>query len=675
MLIKFPVNVVQSVLILLLAWFNLSSLAEVTRIEITDRETLVADAGDYQYERINGVMYFTLDPNDPGNLKINDIQLTQVNDRGLVEFSTDFRLIVPARGRANGSLVYVVNNRGNDRSTPGSLPADPLHKEGFTYLLTGWINELEDIDDRILLNAPLVGSSQQVITGDVRYEISASRPDNDKNIQGPFSGHLAYEPTESGKANASLTHRVNQLDTRIPVERSRFDLNVSWPDGRNQPIVSLNVDGGFIPGHIYELIYEAKNPVLAGAGMAGIRDAVSLLRHGSNADNDLAEQLNSLNLPEIERTIAIGNSQSGRLLRLFLYDGFNEDLTGRQVFDGVMPIIAGAGFGMFNNRFAMPTRTNGQHENQLYPNDLFPFTYGISSDPYSGDVDGILKKAMETETIPRVMHIQTANEYWIRGGSLPHTDPRGLADADLPDGVRFYTIGGSAHISASGAPKAATSGQLPANPNMWTPFRDSLLLAMHQWIADGTAPPASRYPKLSDGTLVPSHLPTGEINPAAWKPIPGINHPKDMYRVAFADYGEKWNSERIITRHPQFSNKLYGVLVPAVDNNNNDFLRSTLLPPLTQAPLGTFTPWNLRTPISGAETELAWLAGGYVPFAINKAGPGDFRSTVSGLYSSFEDYLDKYEAATDKLIEERYLLPDFKETYMEIARGYRALFE
>ncbi len=43
----------------------------------------------------------------------------------------------------------------------------------------------------------------------------------------------------------------------------------------------------------------------------------------------------------------------------------------RKVFDGVIPVIAGSGYGMFNNRFAMPTRTNGQHSNHLYPNDSF----------------------------------------------------------------------------------------------------------------------------------------------------------------------------------------------------------------------------------------------------------------------------------------------------------------
>jgi hypothetical protein len=650
----------------------LAASAEVTRIEITDRETLSDASVAYHYEVVNGIMYFTLDPADPDNARVYDIKNARVNGDGLVEFSADFRAMVPSADIANGSLLYIVNNRGGASGAPGSFPDDPLWAQGFTYLLTGWINELEAGGGRLLLNAPLVGSEERPITGEVRYEIITGSDSNAENIAG--GGHLAYEPTAQGLIDATLTHRINQFDPRLPIERSQFDLEVSWPAARNQPVVTLNVQGGFKAGHIYELTYEAKNPVLAGAGMAGIRDSVALLRHGSDRAS-LARQLAALGLPEIEHTIALGNSQSGRLLRLFLYDGFNQDLEGRQVFDGVIPVIAGSGFGMFNNRFAMPTRTNGQHENLLFPNDLFPFTYGLSTDPFTGKTDAILRHAMETDTVPVVMHIQTSNEYWIRGGSLPHTNPQGTADADIPDNVRFYSIGGSQHGSGNGIPRAASSGQLPPNPNMWAPFSHSLLVAMHRWLADGVEPPTSRYPRLADDSLVPSHLANGDINPRAWNPLPGVNHPKDMYRVAHAGYGPQWSSERIISSHPLSSAHFYGVLVPAVDSNNNDFPSSTLLPPLTEVPLATFTPWNLRNPATGADTELARLAGGYLAFDRSRSGSDDPRNTIDELYGSFAEYLAKYEAATDRLIEERYLLPEYRETFLDIARANRAVFE
>jgi hypothetical protein len=390
-----------------------------------------------------------------------------------------------------------------------------------------------------------------------------------------------------------------------------------------------------------------------------------------------ADQLTQLGLPNINHTAAWGISQSGRLLRQFVYQGFNEDLEGRRVFDGVIPVIAGAGYGMFNNRFAMPTRTNGQHSNHLYPNDYFPFTYGESTDPFSGRRDGVLKRAIASGTDPKIMHIQTSNEYWVRGGSLPHTNPEGTEDAELPSSVRFYTLGGSQHGSGSGLPRPASSGQLPPNPNRWSPLSDSLLVAMAKWIADGKEPPASRYPRIADGSLVASHTDRG-INPAAWNPLEGVNHPSAIYRPAAADYGSRWEREGIIDSHPQVAIGYYNPLVPAVNLDNNDSDETTVLSPLTQAPVATFVPWNLRAEATGAPLSLARLAGGYIPLPTSPneaAQTRDVRHSLTELYQDFDEYLAQFEAATDKLIAEGYLLTGFKEDYMAIAAQYADLFE
>ena len=360
-----------------------------------------------------------------------------------------------------------------------------------------------------------------------------------------------------------------------------------------------------------------------------------------------------------------------------MYDGFNEDLHGRKVFDGVIPVIAGSGYGMFNNRFAMPTRTNGQHSNHLYPNDLFPFTYGESTDPFTGRTDSILGKARASNTVPRVMHIQTSNEYWVRGGSLPHTNPQGTRDAVLPEEVRFYSIGGSQHGSGNGLPRAAGSGQLPPNPNMWAPIADSLLVAMYDWVAFDDAPPASRYPKIADGSLVPAHI-NGRINSRAWNQLNGVDHPDAVYTPGFANYGDRWMVDRIVDIHPLMTDMYYKALVPAVNSNNNDSAKTTVLPPLTQVPLATFVPWNLRAVSTGAEKSLARLSGGYIPLPASMAAAeqsSDPRTPIVAMYSSFSDYLTQYEAATDSLISEGYLLPGFKQTYMDIARSNGFAFD
>jgi hypothetical protein len=648
-----------------------TAFADIERIEITSRNTLSDSNVDFSYESISGVAYFTLDPNEDLNGTITDIAYAPVNGDGLIEYAADFRLLVPSVSVANGGLLYNVNNRGGSSFPPERSLLHPLSGMGFTYLATGWINELSPRDGRLRLHAPVVGSAQQRITGQVRYEVSVGATTEKLNIAG--NGHLAYEPTAAGLASASLTRRLYQDDPRLPVERSQFQLEVVVESDSNQPIVNLSVAGGFQPGMLYELLYEARNPVLAGAGMAAIRDMVSAIRFG----DDAADELSQLGLSDIESTVAWGNSQSGRLLRQFMLDGFNEDLKGRKVFDGVIPVIAGSGYGMFNNRFAMPTRTNGQHSNHLYPNDLFPFTYGESTDPFTGRTDSILGKARASSTVPKVMHIQTSNEYWVRGGSLPHTNPQGTKDAVLPEEVRFYSIGGSQHGSGSGLPGAATSGQLPRNPNMWAPIADSLLVAMYDWVANDKAPPASRYPQIADGSLVPAHI-DGRINSRAWNQLSGVTHPEALYTPGFANYGDRWITDRIVDIHPLTTDMYYRTLVPAVNSNNNDSATTTVLPPLTQVPLATFVPWNLRAVNTGAEKSLARLTGGYIPLPASMAAAeqaSDPRTPIAAMYSSFSDYLSLYESATDLLISEGYLLQGFKQTYMDIARSNDFVFD
>ena len=648
-----------------------TAFADIERIEITSRNTLSDSNVDFSYESISGVAYFTLDPNEDLNGTITDIAYAPVNGDGLIEYAADFRLLVPSVSVANGGLLYNVNNRGGSSFPPERSLLHPLSGMGFTYLATGWINELSPRDGRLRLHAPIVGSAEQRITGQVRYEVSVGATAEKLNIAG--NGHLAYEPTAAGLASASLTRRLYQDDPRLPVERSQFQLEVVAENDSNQPIVNLSVAGGFQPGMLYELLYEARNPVLAGAGMAAIRDMVSAIRFG----DDAADELSQLGLSDIESTVAWGNSQSGRLLRQFMLDGFNEDLKGRKVFDGVIPVIAGSGYGMFNNRFAMPTRTNGQHSNHLYPNDLFPFTYGESTDPFTGRTDSILGKARASSTVPKVMHIQTSNEYWVRGGSLPHTNPQGTKDAVLPEEVRFYSIGGSQHGSGSGLPGAATSGQLPRNPNMWAPIADSLLVAMYDWVANDKAPPASRYPQIADGSLVPAHI-DGRINSRAWNQLSGVTHPEALYTPGFANYGDRWITDRIVDIHPLTTDMYYRTLVPAVNSNNNDSATTTVLPPLTQVPLATFVPWNLRAVNTGAEKSLARLTGGYIPLPASMAAAeqaSDPRTPIAAMYSSFSDYLSLYESATDLLISEGYLLQGFKQTYMDIARSNDFVFD
>ena len=162
--------------------------------------------------------------------------------------------------------------------------------------------------------------------------------------------------------------------------------------------LEMVLTGGFEPGVIYELIYEARGSVVQGIGFAAMRDLVSFLKYDRSEMNPLRRADGTL---LAERVIGEGRSQSGRAIRMFLHEGFNADEQGRQVFDGLIPTIAGGGQGFFNHRFASPTRAATQHAGHLYPADLFPFTYGDETDPFTGRTDGLLRRARASGTVCR----------------------------------------------------------------------------------------------------------------------------------------------------------------------------------------------------------------------------------------------------------------------------------
>ena len=106
---------------------------------------------------------------------------------------------------------------------------------------------------------------------------------------------------------------------------------------------TITLVGGFVANDIYEFSYTAKDPTVAGLGFAAVRDWNSWLRYAAADDlghaNPLANYITNI-YTEI-------SSQPGRLLNDFRHLGFNEDESGRKVFNGHMQwISAGSGIGM-----------------------------------------------------------------------------------------------------------------------------------------------------------------------------------------------------------------------------------------------------------------------------------------------------------------------------------------
>src|ERR671918_1649141 len=131
--------------------------AEVTRVEVTSRADL-AFAG---YERITGRVFFAVDPADPRNAVIADIDKAPRNAQGKVEFSSDFHILRPKSG-GNGVALLDVVNRGGLRALPlfnrargGDEIGDGfLMQRGFTAVAVGWEFDLAGSGNQLRIQVP-----------------------------------------------------------------------------------------------------------------------------------------------------------------------------------------------------------------------------------------------------------------------------------------------------------------------------------------------------------------------------------------------------------------------------------------------------------------------------------------------------------------------------------------
>ncbi|MCI0683208.1 MAG: hypothetical protein L0Y71_13990 [Gemmataceae bacterium] len=668
-----------------IALVGLMTVAAPTRAELVDFKILhrepYADGKSFgdvgPYEKIVGIARFAVDPKHPRNKVIVDLDLAPANKDGKVEFESDVYILAPKDvSKGNGALFYDVNNRGNKLAlgmfnTPADNPF--LMRRGYTVVWCGWIGELLPGGDRLLLKPPIPLENGKPLRGVVRFEMSS-----DKLVKSmPLSrrpNHGSYRPTAEGLARATLTRRNLVGDPRVVVPPRMWQVKVQpmieakEGVGGTLPEVRLELTEGFEPGVLYELICECEGSIVQGTGFAAVRDLISFLRHDHGARNPFQ---GADKKPPFDRANAFGVSQSGRFLRHLLWQGFNEDEKDRIVFDGLIPHVAGGGLGFFNHRFAQPTRHNGQHEDHTYPADLFPFAYGDDRDVLSHRVEGILSAYQKSSKQPKVLHTQSAAEYWHRSGSLVHTKfaksgPR-MFDAEIPANVRIYAFGGTQHGPAADPAKPGTSQNL-ANPADYRPFLRALLDSLDEWVRTGKEPPPSVYPRFDDNTLV-------DWRKLEFPNLPGVAIPKVIQAPVYADYGPEFRTRGIIGVEPPRVKLSRAVLVPKSDASGNDV--GTLNLPDVAVPLATYTGWNLRKKEVGAEGQLASLLGSYIPFPRTKADrekTGDPRMSIEE-YGTFENYLKRYAEACERLVQGRYLLAEDAKRLIEGRAKVKHLFD
>ncbi len=631
------------------------------------------------YEKLVGTIYGEVDPTHRLNRIIVNLNKAPRNKRGRVEYSSNFCILKPLdMARGNGKIFFDAPNRGgkrilgflndapeaNDPSTLEHAGNGFLMRQGYTIVWCGWQGDLMPLKNWLVLNVPVATNHGVPIVSKVRTEIVVDQKDVKSQ---PLSGDervKSYQAASRDKSLATLTVREQSYGKRIPVPATQWEFAACVKDQRNGKEVikpsgcDLYLHSGFKPGHIYEFIYPAKDPLVLGLGFAVVRDLVSFLRFelkdSTGKPNPLASGKKTNG---ITHAYAWGRSQSGRFLRDFVYHGFNEDEKHRKVFDAIAPHVAGGGRVYLNYEFARPVTSSQQHTNQLDP-ELFPHAYNVIKDAQTGRRDGILKRP---KTDPLVFHTQTSTEYWQKRGCLAHTDGKGK-DLPIPDNVRIYVIASAQHNSPFGSEPAKNDTQLLVNPLPAGDILRALMVAMDQWATKRIPPPPSRYPSVQDRTLVAP-------NRTGFPKIPGVSFIGLHNRQLFLDYGENILRGKVDVHPPKpIGNGAYKILVPKVDADGNDLAGIRL--PALEAPIGTYTGWNLR-PRGLAEGELSGLLGSFKPFAKSKTQrkkTGDPRLSLAERYGDKQDYVEQISRAARTLVDERFLLPEDAERIIAEAK-------
>lgn len=625
--------------------------ADVVRIEVKSRADVLngqAFGATGPYEKLSGLIYFSIDPRNSANQIIADIDKAPTNAAGRVEFSSDFYLIKPKDpSRSNGTVLYEVSNRGGKGMLSffnlGAGGADPstapqfgngfLLEQGFTLLWVGWQFDVPQRDGLVRVFAPIAREADgRSIQGLVRSDFVVTETSRQASLAD--RNHVAYAVATANDPSAVLTVRDSVEGARRTIPREQWQFT---EDGGG-----VRMSAGFEPKRIYEVVYRAQNPTVVGVGPAAIRDTVSRLKYGASSELGLAAG-------SIKRAIAFGISQSGRFLRTYLYYGFNEDEAHRMVFDGVMAHVAGSGRGSFNHRFAQPSRDGHPFINFFYPTDIFPFTDDPQRDPESGIVDGLLTHSGKPQFQPKVFYTNTSYEYWGRAASLFHTTVDGQKDMPLPANVRGYLLSAGQHGVAT-FPPTRTIGQQMNNPLDYRWVMRTLLMSMHRWTADGVAPPPSALPRVADGSLVPP-------DKLKFPALPSVNIAKTPHKAYHANYGPDFITKGIVSQEPPTIGSAFPILVPQVDVDGNE-VAGVRVPELT-VPLATYTGWNLFNERSGPTEVLSSMQGSFIPLARSRAErerANDPRRSVDERYQSRDQYLSMITKAANDLATKGYLL-------------------
>jgi hypothetical protein len=615
--------------------------ADVTRVDITTKQDVLGgkvfgNAG--AYEKLAGKIHFAIDPNNPHNKAIVDLDKAPKNAQGKVEFSADIFILRPKDpAKGNAVLLLDIPNRGSkgalgtfnlakgaaDPTTEADFGDGLLMRQGYTVVAIGWESDIAPRPGSVVLTAPIATDNGKPITGWLPVEpwfIPDSKVDSYNYASGNFPP--VYRPLDPNDPAYRLTERDALVSFPRLVPRE------DWQFGRlqnGQLVADVNwvtKKDGFRPGMVYELAYETSNPAVSGVGFAAVRDLASAAKYSADA------------IVHGKYVYAFGASQVGRWERQMIYQGFTIDEQSRKAVDALFIQTGGTGMGSFNQRWAQPAELGSYNQTK------FPILYQTITDPVTGRRDGLgahIPVGME----PKILEVDTESEYYDRGrvDSLRHISMDGSTDLQDAPNVRIFLLAGAAHGSGSWPARNSELQQLPVDPLDYRYAQRALLADLDNWVRNGVEPPASLHPTLEDHTAVPQ---TAQKFPT----VPNVQWPTHLPS----------GSRNDLMAGPESGLPL---LLPQVDKDGN--ITSGLRLPEQSVPLGTYGGWALRSEAAGESDTLLSMAGSYIPFAKTKAErekSGDPRPSIEERYPSRDAYLKAVEDAAKKLAADRYLLQE-----------------
>jgi hypothetical protein len=171
-----------------------AALADVTRVDVQRREDILggkAFGSAGPYEKLVGKVYFAVDPNNPHNKIIVDLDKAPKNAAGKVEFSADLYIIKPKdASKGNGVVFFDIVNRGNKGLlrvfSRGGGSADPtteadfgdayLLEQGYTLVATGWQFDVVKGKNLVGADLPIATDNGKEISGWVKMWFIPSQP-------------------------------------------------------------------------------------------------------------------------------------------------------------------------------------------------------------------------------------------------------------------------------------------------------------------------------------------------------------------------------------------------------------------------------------------------------------------------------------------------------------------